>query len=207
MAAPGRTAPVTRPTPGELYRRHVQRKKMIALIAGLLLLPVSLILIASFDDGPLGQAAQSLGLSVGGDQPAQPTSTSAVIVQAQSPTPTPFQPPRQTPLPTPTPTLFQPPRQTPLPTPTPTLFQPLRQTPRPTSAASGAGLGGTPTVAPTQRPSGLAPTGAPVSTPPGTLPVTGMPATALPGQAIGIVLLAISLILIAAGLWPVDEDR
>jgi len=41
------------------------------------------------------------------------------------------------------------------------------------------------------------------------LPVTGLQAIPFPGQAIGLVLLAISLMLIAAGLRPQSdrEDR
>jgi len=114
-------------------------------------------------------------------------------------TPTLFQPPRQTPLPTASPTLFQPPRQTPLPTATPTLFQPPRQTPLPTAAESRI----TPTAGPTKGSGAPAPT----RLPPETLPVTGVFDLAFPGQAIGFVLLAASLMSIAAGLWPQSDER
>ncbi|MGH2592484.1 MAG: hypothetical protein ACRDGG_03130 [Anaerolineae bacterium] len=400
MAAPSRVTRASRLTPDESYRRHVQRKKIIALIAGLVLLPASIFMILSFDRGPMGQAfAEVLGVTIGGGQPARPTPTSAAIAAAQSPTPTAcldtvfnglifdaetdallngvqvsasfggsavtspdgeynilvcydpaihdgfslgfekegyesasldvvtigypgisfqvddmglysiqtptpaatacldtvfnglvfdaetnallggvqvtasfgdsvvtspdgeynipvcydtarhdgfsliferdgyesasldvvttgypgisfqvddmglysiqtatpaptvFQPPRQTPLPTPTPTLIQPPRQTPLPTATPGLFQPPRQTALPTATASPSGSGTPPTSGPPQG-SG---TPTPTDAPPNTLPVTGLQAIPFPGQAIGFVLLAISVMLITAGLWPQSE--
>ncbi len=302
MAAPGRALRTARLTPGELYRRHVQRKKMIALIAGLLLLPVSLLLIVSYDRGPLGQAvSQAWGVSIESGQAPQSTATLAAIAQAPTPTacldtvfnglvydaetdallggvqveasfgaevvtspdgefnilvcydpgvhdgfsliyerddyesasldvvtsgypgisfrvadmglhsilsatpvPTLFQPPRQTPLPTPVPTLFQPPRQTPLPTPVPTLFQPPRQTPLPTPAVSSPDIA--PTAVSTRTSGEPAPTAAATAAPPNTLPETGLPSNPFPGQAVGFVLLAISLMLIAAGVWPESED-
>jgi hypothetical protein len=100
--------------------------------------------------------------------------------------------------------LFQPPRQTPLPTPVPTLFQPPRQTPLPTPAAAGPDT--VPTAAPTRTSGGPAPTAAATAAPPKTLPVTGLPSNPFPGQAVGLVLLAISLMLIAAGVWPETGD-
>jgi hypothetical protein len=125
-----------------------------------------------------------------------------IALQDSTPVATLFQPPRQTPLPT----LMEPPRQTPLPTPTPTLFQPPRQTPLPTATGAGASADVTATVEPT-RPSGdTAPTPEPGAPPPNTLPVTGLPVAAFPGQAVGFVLLALSLILIAAGVWPQAGD-
>ncbi|HEY4689160.1 MAG TPA: hypothetical protein VIK33_07590 [Anaerolineae bacterium] len=291
MAAPGQVLRGDRLTPGELYRRHVQRKKVVALIAGLLLLPLSLMLIVAYDRGPLGQAvSQFLGFSVSDGQRPGITPTTGAIAQV-SPTvgcldtvfnglvadaetgallggvrvttsfgarvetspdgeynilvcydPTvhdgfslvfekegyesgsldvvtsaypgvSFQIPDMmlysVQVVTPTPTLFEPPRQTPLPTPAPTLFQPPRQTPLPTSAASTGGSNTTPTLAPTPGSGGPAPTDVePTIRPPNTLPNTGVPQALFPGQAIGLVLLAISLMLIVAGLWPADEtDR
>jgi len=284
MAAPGRAMRTTRPTPGELHRRHVQRKKVIALIAGLLLLPVSLLLIVSFDRGALGRAVSgALGLPFAGDALSQPEP--ATLDVAQAPTPAPcldtvfnglaldaetgarlggvrvtasFGASAETSpdggynilvcydpavhdefslvfekegyesasldvvtkgypglgfrvadvamvsllAETPVPTLFQPPRQTPLPTPTATLFQPPRQTPLPTATSLAAGSGAASTPAPTRAAGSPAPTGAATAAPPNMLPATGVPETAFPGQAIGFVLLAISLVLIAAGVWP-----
>lgn len=284
MAAPGRAMRTTRLTPGEFYRRHVQRKKMIALIAGLLLLPVSLLLIVSFDRGALGRAvSEALGFPFAGG--ALPPPEPATVVVAQAPTPAPcldtvfngvaldaetdgllggvrvtasfgasaetspdgeykilvcydlevhdqfslvfekegYEPASldvvtkgypglsfrvadvamaSIPAETPVPTLFQPPRQTPLPTPTPTLSQPPRQTPLPTATSLAARSGAAATPAPTRAAGSPAPTGTPGAAPPSTLPVTGVPEIAFPGQAIGFVLLAISLLLIAAGVWP-----
>lgn len=116
-----------------------------------------------------------------------------------TPEPTLLGPPRQTPLPTETPTLFQPPRQTPLPTATPTLFQPPRQTPRPTTDTSVITVTAVVTTA--------AGDPTPTDSPPKTLPETGVFDVAFPGQAIGFVLLAMSLMLIAAGVWPQSERR
>jgi hypothetical protein len=260
MAAPARTTRIIRITPGESYRRHVQRKKVIALIAGLLLLPVSIFMIASFDRGPLGQAvAGALGFSPAGLRP-QPAPTTSVVALAPSPTAVAC---------------------------LDTVFNgrvvdaetgaPLGDVRVSASFGGGAltstdgeykiavcydpaihdgfslvferagyesgsldvvttgypGLGyriddmglysiatPAPPEPPTPRPPrsptatsappagpGAAPTTAPAATPttaatPSTLPETGLTMPPFPGQAIGFVLLAISLMLIAAGLWP-----
>ncbi|HLF24861.1 MAG TPA: hypothetical protein VJG32_00875 [Anaerolineae bacterium] len=120
--------------------------------------------------------------------------------------------------PTATATLFQPPRQTPLPTSTPTLFQPPRQTPRPTETIGGSQAGPTPSgtvtaTAPSAQPSAT-PTGAATSArgtatptrPPEMLPNTGLQISLFPGQAFGFVLLAIALMFITAGLWPMGAE-
>ena len=241
MAAPSRVVRVKRVGPDRAYRRHVLRKKVIALIAGLALLPVSILMIAAFDGGPLGRSLVGwLGGSYLSTPLAQITPTIAPIAtgtptasQPETPTstlppPTLFQPPRQTPRPTLTATLAQPTAGT---LPAPTLFQPPRQTPRPTLAATAAQAPGStvvttpgpstsanvpaattvptqavgaaaPTTPPTQTPGLLAPT----TPPPQTLPVTGFQAATIPGQAIGLLLLAVSLILMGAGLWPDGGD-
>ncbi len=275
MAAPTRTARIVRITPGESYRRHVQRKKVIALIAGLLLLPVSIFMIASFDRGPLGQAvADALGFSPAGLRP-QPTPTTSVVALAPSPTAvacldTVFSG-RVVDAETSAPlgdvrvnasfggsavtsldgeykiaVCYDPAMHDgfalvferdgyesgsldvvttgypgigyriddmglySIATPTP----PRPPTPRPTrspivtSAPPQAGPGAAPTTAPTQPPAQPAPTAvSATAAPPSTLPVTGHAVTPFPGQAIGFVLLAISLMLIAAGVRPERDNR
>ena len=275
MAAPTRTARIIRITPGESYRRHVQRKKVIALIAGLLLLPVSIFMIASFDRGPLGQAvAGVLGYSPAGLR-LQPTPTTSAVALAPSPTAvacldTVFNG-RVVDAETGAPlgdvrvsasfggsTVTSPDGEykitvcydpaihdgfslvferdayesgsldvvttgypgidyrisdmglysiaTPAPPKSPTP-RPTR-TPIATSAPPQAGPGAAPTTAPTQPPAQPAPTAAPtMAATPSTLPETGLVSTLFPGQAAGFVLLAVSLILIAAGVWPQSDDR
>jgi hypothetical protein len=219
MAAPGRT--VRKQVPfGESQRRHrvyTRRKKAVMLIAGLLLLPIALLMIVRFDQGRLGDSfARLIGATPASGlvQVAQVTSTATPV----TPEPTLFEPPRQTPLPTetatPAATLFEPPRQTPLPTetatpvptlfepprqtPLPTLFEPPRQTPLPTGSATAA-----PDVvdvtATTEAPGSTDATATPDGEPPKVLPTTGL-VTELPMQSIGFALLFVSLMLIAAAL-------
>ena len=228
MAAPSRVTRMTRLTPGESYRRHIQRKKVVALIAGLLLLPVSVVTILSFDRGPMGQAfAEMLGLAIGPGPVAQiipdavteqspssggteqsPSSGGTATpgfgaldatptVQMATPTPTPVQPPKPTLRPTST-------RQAPLPTAASGSFQSPLPSPLPTATAAPATPSAMSVSAPTQSSSAPTPTGPP----PDMLPVTGLRAAPFTGQVIGFVLLAISVMLIAAGLWPQNEgDR
>ena len=47
----------------------------------------------------------------------------------------------------------------------------------------------------------------PTPVPPTTLPTTGFAAPSVIGQAVGFVLLAMALMLIAAGLWPIKENK
>jgi hypothetical protein len=150
-----------------------------------------------------GYASASLDVQAGGYPGIRfAVADMALYTLAPTPEPTLFEPPRQTPIPT----LFQPPRQTPLPTPTPTLFQPPRQTPIATSAlGNGAGdLQPTAAATPGSAEPGVTP--APTGAPPNTLPVTGLPISLPAGQTLGFVLLAIALMLIAAGVWPQNQD-
>lgn len=231
MAAPGRRFPFGRSNSdiqSDSYRRHAQRKKMVALAAGLLLLPVALVMIARFDQGALGnEVSRLLG--------ATPASRLGAIAQVTI---------TATPEPTASATLFQPPSQTPRPTAvaSATSFQ----TPRPTATAS-ATASNTPVATASATSNGGEATedadggtgsdeasGDDSSTDaeagsgdatdagsgdesgdaegsgeeaPAVLPATGMQNATSAGQAIGFVLLAVSLMLIAAGLWPEEDER
>ena len=272
MAAFDRAGRNTRLRPDEAYRRHTQRKKLIALIAGLLLLPVSIIMILLFDRGPMGQAfAEVVGLAAGSDPIAQvapaacrDTTITGRVFDVRTNTrlgdvdvttsfgssaitapdgkyaiPVCYDDAQHAgfslifeqtgyastrldvvtggypgenfqvadmglalvPTAAPAPHLAQPPQPTP-----PVAAPELAPTSLPTATALSAAPAATPTGAPALDSSALASGEAA----PSLLPVTGLQEFALPGQAIGFVLLAISVLLIVTGLWPggdESEDR
>lgn len=268
MAIPERAGRISRLRLDESYRHHLQRKKLTALIAGLLLLPVSIVMILSFDRGPMGQAfSEVVGLATDSQPIAQiasdtcrdatftghvfdartnkrlsgvdvSTSFGSSAVTSSDGTfaipvcyddaqhagfslifeQTGYRPTRLdvvtggypgenfqvadmglSVIPTATPApAVAPPQSTRLPAST----VESAQAPRPTAAAQPAAPAATPTEAPLQGAGGPYVGGAP----PALLPVTGLQEFGLLGQAIGFVLLAISVVLIVTGLWPGGDD-